>query len=138
MGFVFPSIILKVSRTLRLVFIPGPSEWWPLFSERWGTLICGPHPLFSSGALVSGSRAVAGGDSRGIDAFVSGSKVMSPAALSCVYDEQTHTKLRSCFSSGIIRDLFLNSDLLCVVLLIVVVLALVVSCFGCMSFEIEI
>lgn len=35
-------------------------------------------------ALVSGSRAVAGGDSGGIDAFVSGSKVMSPAAVSCV------------------------------------------------------
>lgn len=35
-------------------------------------------------ALVSGSRAAAGGDSGGIDAFVSGSKVMSPAAVSCV------------------------------------------------------
>lgn len=88
-GFVVPSIILKVSRTLRLVFIPGLSEWRPLFSERWGTLICGPRPLVSSGALVSGSRAVAGGDSRGIDAFMSGSKVMSPAALSCVYDTRT-------------------------------------------------
>lgn len=87
-GFFPPPIISKVPRTLRLVFIPDVSEWRPLFSERWGTLICGPLPLFYSAALVSGSRAVAGGDSRGIDVFVSGSKVMSPAAPSCVDDTQ--------------------------------------------------
>lgn len=71
--FKFPSIILKVSgttgvgRRVRMV---------PLVAREMGNV----DPV----ALVSGSRAVAGGDSGGIDAFVSGSKVMSPAAVSCV------------------------------------------------------
>lgn len=49
-------------------------------------LISQPRLLFFLLPFVSESQAVAGGDSRGIDVFVLGSSVMSPAALSCVYD----------------------------------------------------
>lgn len=49
-------------------------------------LIRQPRLLFFLLPFVSESQAVAGGDSRGIDVFVLGSSVMSPAALSCVYD----------------------------------------------------
>lgn len=77
-------------------------------------------PLGSSAAPVSGSGAVAGGDSGGIDAFVSGSKVMSPAALSCVCvthrGPNTHTAPRP-FASGLIGDLFFNLGLFYVVLM---------------------
>lgn len=58
---------------------------------------------FSPFPFVSKSQAVAEGDSRGIDVFVLGSSVMSPAALSCVYDTlgttrypQKSTELFSC------------------------------------------
>lgn len=40
--FKLPSIILKVSGTLRLVDM---SEWCPLLPERWGTLILLPLSL---------------------------------------------------------------------------------------------
>lgn len=49
-------------------------------------LIRRPCLLFFLLPFVSEPQAVAEGDSRGIDVFVLGSSVMSPAALSCVYD----------------------------------------------------
>lgn len=49
-------------------------------------LIRQPCLLFFLLPFVSEFQAVAEEDSRGIDASVLGSSVMSPAALSCVYD----------------------------------------------------